>query len=158
MDNRLERAIFMDRDGTVLDEVGYMYHAGLYRPLPGTPEAIRRINDSGMRAVVVTNQSGVSRGYFKESTVHEVHRILHRDLAHEGAHLDGIYFCPHRPEDDCSCRKPKPGMLLTASLEMKLDLSRSFMIGDRYSDVKAGAAAGAKSILVCTGDGRKEME
>jgi D-glycero-D-manno-heptose 1,7-bisphosphate phosphatase len=158
MDNRLERAIFMDRDGTLLDEIGYMYHSGLYRALPWTTGAVRRINESGMRAVLITNQSGIGRGYFPESTVHEVHRILHRDLAEEGAHLDAIYFCPHRPDENCGCRKPRPGMLLQASLEMKIDLSRSFMIGDRYSDIKAGAAAGAKSILVCTGDGRKEIE
>ena len=89
----------MDRDGTVSEEVGYMYHAGLFRLFPWTGEAIRKINESGMKAVLITNQSGVERGYFKESTVHEVHQILQQELKQWEAHLDAIYYCPHVPED-----------------------------------------------------------
>jgi D-glycero-D-manno-heptose 1,7-bisphosphate phosphatase len=153
----LSPAIFLDRDGTVSEEVGYIFHSGLYKPFPWTGEAVRRINESGMKAILITNQSGVGRGYFKESSVHEVHDILTGELARFHAHLDGIYFCPHRPDDDCDCRKPKPGMLLRASREMNIDLGGSFMIGDRYVDVTAAHAAGMRSVLVCSGDGRSEI-
>ena len=135
-------AIFIDRDGTVSEEVGYMYHADLYRPFSWTGEAIRKINESGMKAILITNQSGIARGYFKESTVHEVHGILRREIARFHAHLDGIYFCPHRPEDGCDCRKPKPGMLLRAIGELDLLASASKLIGDKASDLAAGASAG----------------
>jgi D-glycero-D-manno-heptose 1,7-bisphosphate phosphatase len=150
-------AVFMDRDGTVSEEVGYMYHAGLYKLFPWTGEAIRRINESGMKAVLITNQSGLGRGYFDRSTVDEVHGILQRELAKFNAHLDAIYLCPHLPEDNCDCRKPKPGMLLQAAREMNIDLSESYMIGDRYVDVGAAHAAGLRSVLVCSGDGRAEF-
>ena len=150
-------AIFMDRDGTVSEEVGYMYHAGLYRPFPWTGEAIRKINDSGMKAILATNQSGVERGYFKESTIHEVHDVLQRELLKWEARMDAIYYCPHIPERNCDCRKPKPGMLLRAARELDIDLGRSFMIGDRYLDVRTAHAAGVRSILVCSGDGVEEM-
>jgi D-glycero-D-manno-heptose 1,7-bisphosphate phosphatase len=151
------RAIFMDRDGTVSEEVGYMYHAGLYRPFPWTGEAIKRINDSGLKAILITNQSGIERGYFKETTVHEVHDVLQHELQNWDAHLDAIYFCPHSPDKLCDCRKPKPGMLLRAARELELDLARCFMIGDRYTDIRAANAAGVRSVLVCSGDGADEM-
>ena len=152
------KAIFMDRDGTVSEEIGYMYHAGLYRPFPWTGEAIRRINESGFKAVLITNQAGVERGYFPESTIHEVHDILKQELARWSAHLDGIYYCLHRPETNCDCRKPRPGMLTRASREMNIDLSSSYMIGDRFVDVEAGHCAGVRSILLRSGDGLIEME
>jgi len=156
--NDFSTAIFMDRDGTVSEEVGYMYHAGLYKPFPWTGEAVRRINDSGYKAVLITNQAGVERGYFPESTVHEVHRVLDAELGRWSAHLDAIYYCPHRPEAQCDCRKPKPGMILRASRELNIDLGVSYMIGDRYVDVEAAHSAGVKSILLRSGDGLKEME
>ena len=148
----------MDRDGTVSEEIGYMYHTHLYKPFPWTGPAIRKINDSGMKAVLITNQSGVERGYFDESLVHEVHEILQAELARYSGHLDGIYFCPHHPETGCDCRKPRPGMLLRAQQEMGIDLSQSFMVGDRYLDVDVAYAAGARSVLVMTGNGRAEHE
>src|SRR5215467_7993050 len=132
----------MDRDGTISEEVGYMYHAGLYQPFPWTGPAIRRINEGGFKAVLITNQSGVERGYFPEKTVHEVHGLLRTELARWDAHLDAIYFCPHAPETECDCRKPRPGMLLQAKRDLNLDLSHSFMIGDRYVDVETARAAG----------------
>jgi D-glycero-D-manno-heptose 1,7-bisphosphate phosphatase len=148
----------MDRDGTVSEEIGYIRRSGLYRPFPWTGKAIRRINESGMKAVLVTNQSGVERGYFDEALVHEVHGLLRAELNRHRAHLDAIYFCPHMPDTGCECRKPRPGMLLRAQRELGLDLPRSYMIGDRYLDVEAAQAAGARSVLVLTGDGRKEHE
>src|SRR5690242_15441301 len=105
----MHKAVFMDRDGTISEELGYMYHAGLYKPFPWAGTAVRRINESGMKAVLVTNQSGVGRGYFDEASVGEVHRILIAELARANAKLDGIYYCPHEPDAACDCRKPMPG-------------------------------------------------
>jgi D-glycero-D-manno-heptose 1,7-bisphosphate phosphatase len=154
----LNKAIFMDRDGTLLEENGYMYHAGLYRPFPWIGQAVRRINDAGFKAVLITNQSGVERGYFTASTVNEVHHLLQADLAESHALLDAIYYCPHKPETGCGCRKPKPGMLLQAGRDLDIDLANSFMIGDRYLDVETGRAAAVRTILVRTGDGAAEFE
>jgi D-glycero-D-manno-heptose 1,7-bisphosphate phosphatase len=152
------KAIFMDRDGTLSEEIGYMYEAGLYRPFPWTGPAIRKINESGMMAILITNQSGVGRGYFPESTVHQVHDILQAELARHNAKLDAIYFCPHHPDTGCDCRKPRPGMLIRAHRDLGIDLSQSYMIGDRYLDVDVAQAAGTRSVLVMTGDGRAEFE
>ena len=154
----VHRAVFMDRDGTVSEEVGYMYHAGLYKVFSWTGPAIRKINDSGMRTVLITNQSGVGRGYFDETSIEEVHRILHAELAAHGAKLDGVYVCVHHPESGCDCRKPNPGMLLQAQRDLDIDLTQSFVIGDKYVDVETAHNVGAKGILVLTGFGEKELE
>jgi len=151
-------AIFMDRDGTVSEEVGYMYHAGLFRPFPWTAEAIRKINDSGMKAILITNQSGIERGFFPESLVHEVHDVLQADLSRHDARLDAIYFCPHHPDTGCDCRKPRPGMLFRAQKEFGLNLAHSYFVGDRYLDVDAAHAAGVRSVLVMTGHGKTEHD
>ena len=148
----------MDRDGTVSEEIGYMHHTHLYKLFPWAGPAIRKINESGMKAILITNQSGIERGYFPETQVHEVHDILRTDLARHNATLDAVYFCPHHPETGCDCRKPRPGMLLRAQQELGINLSQSYMIGDRYLDVDVAHAAGALSVLVLTGDGRTELE
>ena len=148
----------MDRDGTVSEEVGYMCHAGLYKVFSWTGPAIRKINDSGMKTVLITNQSGVGRGYFDETSIEEVHRILHAELAAHGAKLDAVYVCVHRPESGCDCRKPNPGMLLQAQRDLDIDLTQSFVIGDKYVDVETAHNVGAKGILVLTGFGEKELE
>jgi D-glycero-D-manno-heptose 1,7-bisphosphate phosphatase len=152
------KAIFMDRDGTLVEEAGYMVDSARFKPFSWTGEALRKINASGMKAVLITNQSGVGRGYFPESLVHEVHNILHTELARYGAHLDAVYFCPHLPDAECDCRKPRPGMILRAARELEIDIEGSFMIGDRYLDAATAHAAGAKSVLVRTGDGAAELE
>jgi D-glycero-D-manno-heptose 1,7-bisphosphate phosphatase len=152
------RAVFMDRDGTVSEEVGYMYHAGLYKVFAWTGAAIRKINEHEMKAVLITNQSGVGRGYFDEAAVEEVHNILRSELTAHNAKLDAIYACIHHPDAGCDCRKPNSGMLLKARDELDIDLTRSFMIGDRYLDIEAAHNVGAKGILVLTGDGREEWE
>jgi len=151
------RAVFIDRDGTVSEEIGYMYHAGLYQPFPFAGPAIRKINESDMKAVLITNQSGIGRGYFDASTVDEVHAILKAELARHHAALDAIYICPHHPDDDCNCRKPNPGMLLRAKEDLDIDLTRSFMIGDKYVDIETAHNVGATSILVRTGYGREQL-
>src|SRR5262249_21127855 len=147
-----------DRDGTVSEEIGYMYDARLYKPFPWTGPAIRKINESGMKAVLITNQSGIERGYFPESLVHEVHDLRRTELARYDAQLDAVYFCPHHPESGCECRKPRPGMLIRAQQELGIDLAHSYVIGDRYLDVDAAHAAGSRSVLVMTGNGRAEYD
>jgi D-glycero-D-manno-heptose 1,7-bisphosphate phosphatase len=154
----MDRAIFMDRDGTISEEVGYVYHSGLYRVFSWSGPAIRKINEHGMKAIVITNQSGVGRGYFDEASVEEVHGILRTELASQSAKLDAIYACIHHPEAGCDCRKPSPGMLLKARDEMNIDLSQSYVIGDKYLDVETAHNVGAKGILVLTGYGREERE
>ena len=159
------RAIFMDRDGTISDEVGYVNHLSRYRLLPRSLQAIRLVNDSGFLAVVTTNQSGVARGYFSESLVEQVHERLLAWARDSGARLDAIYYCPHHPQEgdppfrsDCDCRKPRPGMIRRAAREHDIDLSRSYVVGDTRADIEAGAAAGVPGILVLTGYGRGLVE
>lgn len=159
------RAIFLDRDGTVSEEVGYVNHLDRLRLLPRTAEAVRRINDSGFLAVLVTNQAGVARGYFKEELVRRVHRHLEELLAQEGAHLDAIYYCPHHPtageppyRRDCACRKPRPGMIEAAEKDLEIDVPRSFMVGDKHSDIVFAHSVGMKGVLVKTGYGLGEIE
>lgn len=125
--------------------------------LAGAPAAIRRLNGANLPVVLITNQSGVGRGYFPESLVHEVHQRLSAELAASGARLDGVYYCPHVSSDDCTCRKPQTGMLLQAARDLQLDLKRSFVIGDRAGDVELAHRAGSKSILVRTGYGEGEL-
>jgi D-glycero-D-manno-heptose 1,7-bisphosphate phosphatase len=159
------KAIFMDRDGTLCEEVGYVNHVDRIRLLPRSAEAVRRANAAGFQTVVVTNQAGVARGYFEEWLIDEVHDRVRHLLADAQARLDGIYYCSHHPSagappyrKDCDCRKPKPGMLLRARDEMGIDLASSYMVGDTIKDITAGSAAGATPILVLTGYGKGELE
>jgi len=161
----LQRAVFLDRDGTVADEVGYVNHASRIRLLPRSAEAVRRIKDAGFLAVVVTNQAGVARDYFEERVVHQANQRLLELLSQEGATLDGIYYCPHHPREgappyrqDCQCRKPRPGMLQRAAEDLGIELGRSYMVGDGLVDVGAARAAGVVPILVLTGYGRGHVE
>jgi len=158
------RALFLDRDGTVCVERGFLARADDVELIPGSATAVRLAREAGFRIVVVSNQSGVARGYFDEAAVAAIHARLADLLAREGATLDGIYYCPHHPKgvverlrDRCDCRKPAPGMLLRARDEMGLRLRGSYTIGDRWRDVEAGARAGTRSILVLTGYGRAEF-
>lgn len=155
----------MDRDGTVSEEVGYLNHVSRLKLFPWTAEAIGAINASPLLAVLVTNQAGVARGYFKEDMIGMVHERLVAELAHEHSRLDAIYYCPHHPtagqppyRQDCDCRKPKTGMLTRAAAEHAIDLSASYVVGDKYSDVKLAHAVGATGVLVLTGYGRGEFE
>ena len=151
-------AVFLDRDGTVSEEVGYMYDVSLYKIFPWTGDAIRRLNESGMKVALATNQSGIERGYFREEMVHRVHDHLRNEIARSQATLDAAYFCPHHPKSGCPCRKPRPGMLLQGREELDISLASSYMVGDRYGDVQSGKAAGVTTILVLTGNGREERE
>jgi D-glycero-D-manno-heptose 1,7-bisphosphate phosphatase len=151
-------AVFLDRDGTINEEMGYINHLSRFVLLPGVPEAIRRLNEAGVKVVVVTNQSGAARGYFPFELVEEVHLQLRDLLAAGGARVDAIYSCLHHPTAGCPCRKPHPGLVLEAARDLDLDLTRSFMVGDRYKDIETAANAGVKGILVLTGYGRGENE
>jgi D-glycero-D-manno-heptose 1,7-bisphosphate phosphatase len=156
-DNLLRSAVFLDRDGTIAEEVGYLNHESRFRMFPFAAAAIRRLNEAGMPVIVVTNQSGVGRGYFPESLVQTVHELMTRELAGAGARVDAIYYCPHISAEACDCRKPKTGMLESAAREHGLDLKRSFVVGDRYGDIVLARNAGARSVLVRTGYGEGEL-
>ena len=162
---RLRPAVFMDRDGCLTEEVGYVNHPSRIRLLPRTAAAVRRLNEAGIAAVMVTNQAGVARGYFSEDTLHAANRRMVSELEAGGARLDGLYVCMHHPREgqppyraDCDCRKPRPGLLTRAAAELGLDLRASVMVGDKLSDVAAGQSAGAAGVLVLTGYGRGEWE
>ncbi len=159
------RAVFIDRDGTLTEEVGYVNHPRRLRLLPRSADAVRRLNRAGVPVVVVTNQAGVARGYFSEDVLRAVNRELEAQLKAAGAHLDGLYVCPHHPTEgtppwraECECRKPKPGMLLRAADDLGLDLARSVMVGDKASDLEVAPRAGMQSVLVLTGYGVGEWE
>ena len=159
------RAVFIDRDGTISEEVGYVNHVSRYRVFPFAAEAVRMLNQTGRLAVLVTNQAGVARGYFKEELIGEVHARLAAELERDGARLDAVYYCPHHPSvgeppyrQDCDCRKPRPGLIRRAAEELGIDLARSWMVGDRFSDVELARAAGVRAAFVLTGYGRGELE
>lgn len=155
-------AVFLDRDGTVNVEKHYLYKIEDFEFITGAPEAILRLNRAGYKVVIVTNQSGVARGYYDLDAVSILHNHLQKQLQEIGASIDGFYVCPHHPtagRDEygtiCDCRKGKPGMLLSAARELDLDLSRSFVVGDKPSDIETGFAAGCTPCLVLTGFGRE---
>jgi D-glycero-D-manno-heptose 1,7-bisphosphate phosphatase len=158
-------AVFIDRDGTLTEEVGYVNHPQRLNLLPRSAEAVRRLNEAGIAAVVATNQAGVARGYFSEDVMHAVNERLVAELKRAGAHLDGLYVCPHHPTEgappfraDCSCRKPKPGLLLRAAKDLDLDLAASTIVGDKASDLALARPVGARGVLVLTGYGLGEWE
>jgi D-glycero-D-manno-heptose 1,7-bisphosphate phosphatase len=158
-------ALFIDRDGTISEEVGYVNHPSRFRLFPYSAEAIKLLNDSGWLAIVVTNQAGVARGYFAEEVILQIHDQLRRDLENASAHLDAIYYCAHHPSLgeppyrlDCNCRKPKTGLIDQAREEFEIDLEKSWMVGDRYGDVELARNAGLHSALVLSGYGRGEWE
>jgi D-glycero-D-manno-heptose 1,7-bisphosphate phosphatase len=155
-------AVFLDRDGTINEEKNYLHRIEDFEFIPGAPEAIRQLNQAGYLVLVVTNQSGVARGFFSLAEVDALHRHMVQLLAEYGARIDGFYVCPHHPtagqgewRRDCSCRKGQPGLLLQAAAEHDIDLARSYMIGDKAADIEAGQRAGCSPLLVLTGYGQK---
>ena len=148
--------MFLDRDGTIAEEVGYLNHPDRFRMFPFAGPAIRRLREAGLAVIVVTNQSGVARGYFPESLVRTVNERMQRELSSVAAQLDGVYYCPHGSADGCDCRKPKTGMIARAAREHHLDVTRSYMVGDRYGDMELAFRAGCKAVFVRTGYGLGE--
>lgn len=149
----MRRAVFLDRDGTIIHEKDYISDPEQVELIPGAPEALRLIRKMGFMGIVVSNQSGVGRGYFAPDVVEEVNRRMEDLLRSRGAGLDDIFVCPHAPEEDCACRKPRPGLLLEAAARYGIDLKGSYMVGDRDGDIGAIASVGGKGILVLTGYG-----
>jgi D-glycero-D-manno-heptose 1,7-bisphosphate phosphatase len=158
-------AVFIDRDGTISEEVGYVNHPTRFRVFPYAAEAIKTLNDNNWLAILVTNQAGVARGYFSEDVIGKVHERLTQALGERNAQLDAIYYCAHHPtvgeppyRFDCDCRKPKPGLIKRAATDLEIDLEKSWMVGDRYSDIELAHNAGLKSAFVLSGYGLGEYE
>ncbi len=158
-------AVFIDRDGTMTVEGGYINHPSRLKLITGTADAVRLLNENDIYAVVTTNQAGVARGYFTEDMIHVVHNRMRKLLEKKGARLDQVYYCPHHPREggpgyrvDCNCRKPKPGMIEQACKDLPVDLGRSYMVGDKISDSEFGHRLGLKTVMVLTGYGRGEYE
>jgi len=153
----MNKAVFLDRDGTINKEVNYLSDPKDLELLPRVVEAIKILNEAKYKLVIITNQSAVARGFLTIEKLNEIHEKLLVLLSQEGAKIDAIYYCPHHPNEDCECRKPKPGLILKASKEHEINLSKSFMIGDKLIDIETGKNAGCITILVKTGYGEKEM-
>ncbi len=155
----------MDRDGTISEEVGYVNHPSRFKLFSYSAQAIKKLNDSGWLAIVVTNQAGVARGYFSEDVITKVHENMKLDLERQNARLDAVLYCAHHPTVgqppyrlDCDCRKPKPGLITRVAAEKNIDLSESWMVGDRYSDIELAYNSSVHSAFVMSGYGRGEWE
>ena len=160
-----QAAVLLDRDGTLIEEVGYLDRPERVELYPYSADAIRALNRAGLRIVMVTNQSGVARGFFSEAVVHAVHGHIERLLAEAGAHIDAYYYCPHHPDGKvaeyarvCDCRKPARGLVDRAVRELGIDPGRSFAVGDRWLDVALAREVGAAGVLVRTGYGLTEEQ
>jgi D-glycero-D-manno-heptose 1,7-bisphosphate phosphatase len=158
-------AVFIDRDGTINQELGYVNHISRFMLLPGVGEAISLLNEHNRLVLITSNQSGVARGYFPIDLVHQTHEQMKRELKNENAHIDGIYFCPHHPDGAvleykkaCRCRKPETGLIELARKEFDIDMGKSYVIGDRWLDIAFAHNAGLPGILVLTGYGMGERE
>ena len=158
-------AVFLDRDGTINEEVGYLDSLNKLKMIPAAYEAIRLINKSCMKAIVITNQAGIARGFFTEKFVRQTHEIIQAALLQKRASIDKFYYCPHHPTEgtgiylqNCNCRKPLPGMLLQAAHDLNIELRSSYMIGDTYRDMETAKKVGVKGILVKTGYGQEVLQ
>ena len=158
-------AVFLDRDGTINEEVGYLDSLDKFKIIPCAYEAIRLINESGMKAVVISNQAGVARGLFTEDFVKKINKHLQAALRQKKVHIDNFYYCPHHPTEGiepylkvCNCRKPASGMLLQAAQDLNIDLTRSYLVGDRFRDMEAAKKVRVKGILVKTGYGQELLQ
>jgi D-glycero-D-manno-heptose 1,7-bisphosphate phosphatase len=151
-------AVFIDRDGTLIREKNYLSKIKDVQLIKGAVEAVKLLKSSGYKVIVLTNQSGIGRGYFTEPELLKVHAFLVKLLKKKGVILDGIYYCPHHPDADCSCRKPKTGMVIKAKRKLNLDLESSYTIGDHKGDFLLGQNMGGKGIFVLTGHGKHELK
>jgi D-glycero-D-manno-heptose 1,7-bisphosphate phosphatase len=154
----MNKAVFLDRDGTVNEEVGYLRDISMLRLIPGAGQAIHRLNKAGFKVILITNQSGVARGYFPEDLVHRAHARLDELLKADNAWIDAVYYCPHHPTAgnshftvDCDCRKPRTGLIERAVKDHTIDITRSYMVGDKWSDIELAQRAGVHGVLVMSG-------
>lgn len=150
--------VFLDRDGTINEDVGYLSDPAGLIIIEGAAKAIKLLNEKKIKVIVVSNQSGVGRGYYTDAHVAAVNKRLRELLGEEGASLDGIYYCNHHPDEDCTCRKPGTGLVELAALEHELNHSKAYVVGDKLSDVGLARNLKAKGILVLTGTGHNELE
>ena len=158
------KAVFLDRDGTIIEDTGYISSLQGVHFIPGSIEAIRQLNEAGYKVIVITNQSGIARNFFSEDMLQAIDKFIHKQVLIGGGHIDAFYYCPHHPEHgvypyrrECDCRKPEPGLIKRGAREHHVDLNRSFMIGDHSCDIEAGQRAGLRTIFVTTGHGKKEQ-
>ncbi len=156
--NLKSKAVFLDRDGTICEDVNYLSRPEQLEIFPFAAEAIRLLNENGFLVILITNQSGIARKFLDKNTLCEIHEKVVSELTEQNAKLDAIYFCPHNSVDNCACRKPKTGMIKQANEDFSIGLEASWMIGDKAIDVETGFNAGTKTVLVLTGYGRKEIE
>jgi len=153
------KLVILDRDGTInVDSPDYIKSPAEWQPLPGALEAIARLHQADYRVVVATNQSGIGRGLFETKDLFAIHEKLQRALGQVGGRIDAFFFCPHKADDNCRCRKPQPGMLLEVARRFNVPLEDVFMVGDSHKDLEAAVAAGARPVLVLTGNGAKTKE
>ncbi len=150
------RCVFIDRDDTIAKDVPYCDSPDKFHLFPGIPEQIKRLNDAGFLVVMITNQSGIGRGYFTEETLKAIHDKMNREIEAAGGHIDAIYYCPHRPDENCACRKPKTLMGERAAKDLGIDLSESFMVGDSEADMGFGQGLGCATIKICAGNTFKD--
>jgi len=158
--NNKKRCIFLDRDGVINKEVGYLSDPDRFEFIPGSLEALKIIKQKGYLLIIITNQAGIARGYFSEEILHSIHTKMINILKNHDITLDGIFYCPHHPDftGECDCRKPLPGMIYRATSKHNIDLTESYMIGNTLNDIKAGFNAQCKTVLVLTGYGREEQK
>lgn len=153
------KCVILDRDGVInFDSDQFIKNPDEWKPIPGSLEAIARLNQAGFRVVVASNQSGVGRGLFDMATLNAIHAKMHKLAAVAGGRIDAVFFCPHAADSKCACRKPKPGLFLEIGSRLHMDLKAVFAIGDALRDVEVALAVGAKPILVRTGKGMKTLE
>ena len=160
VEHTLNKVVFLDRDGTLNEEVNYLHKTEDMKLLPGVPQALKKLKDAGYKLIVVTNQAGVARGYYTEDDVKNLHQYMNQVLQKDGAWIDAFYYCPHHPvhgigiyKKECNCRKPGTGMFEMAEKDFPVDKAASYMIGDKLLDTEAGQRFGVASILVGTGYG-----
>jgi D-glycero-D-manno-heptose 1,7-bisphosphate phosphatase len=155
----MTQMVILDRDGVINhDSADYIKTADEWRPIPGSLEAIKRLKNAGYLVTVATNQSGLARGLFTEESLQKIHNKMHEMLAERGTSLDGIFYCPHGPSDNCACRKPEPGLLFQIADKFDIDLSKTSFVGDSMSDIRAARMADARPVLVRTGKGEDLMQ
>ncbi|MEE9151983.1 MAG: D-glycero-beta-D-manno-heptose 1,7-bisphosphate 7-phosphatase [Thermoplasmata archaeon] len=152
------KAVFLDRDGTINEEVNYLSKVEQVKILPNSAKAIKLLNKEGFKTIIITNQSGVARGYFSVQTLENIDDHLKNELFKEGALIDAIYYCPHHPDDGCACRKPETGLIEKARGDFEIDLSSSFIVGDKLIDLETGYRVGCKNVLILTGYGSNELK
>jgi histidinol-phosphate phosphatase family protein len=151
------RAVFLDRDGTINVDTNYLRDPDEFQLIPGVGEAIKALNNAGWLVIVITDQSGIGRGWLTEETLNSIHQRMAEALAAHDAHVDAIYHCPHTPYDRCTCRKPSPEMVIRAARDHNIDLKSSWFVGDKARDVETGRRAGCRPALVLTGFGQGEL-